>query len=165
MAETSALDLSLTAFAQCPPIRLIGEPILGDGSDPDHADKTGRQDFSEVRQRLDALGDKLEARRPDPVDERAAKAERSNYAMAIRVSSDFIAAIFVGGALGWFLDSIAGTTPFGLVILLLLGFAAGVLNVMRTLGLVATPKRASPPASSGDAARRRDTEENGREGS
>jgi hypothetical protein len=26
----------------------------------------------------------------------------------IRVSSDFIAAIFVGGALGWFLDSVAG---------------------------------------------------------
>ncbi|MBO6676827.1 MAG: AtpZ/AtpI family protein [Rhizobiales bacterium] len=91
--------------------------------------------------------------------------------MAVRVSSDFIAAIFVGGALGWFLDSVAGTSPFGLIVLLLLGFAAGVLNVMRTLGLVAMPKgmttgmsKEAPTGTSDDAsARRRDTEENGRE--
>jgi ATP synthase protein I len=133
---------------------------LAEGSDPDRASRTGRADLDEVRKRLDALDDKLDAHRPDPVDERAAKMERSNYAMAVRVSSDFIAAIFVGGALGWFLDSVAGTSPFGLIVLLLLGFAAGVLNVMRTLGLVAMPKGMPAPPS----ARRRDTEENGREG-
>jgi ATP synthase protein I len=144
---------------------------VANGSDPDRASGTGDKDFDEVRQRLDALDAKLDAHRPDPVDERAAKQERTNYAMAVRVSSDFIAAIFVGGALGWFLDSVAGTSPFGLIVLLLLGFAAGVLNVMRTLGLVAMPKgmttgmsKDAPTSASDDAsARRRDTEENGRE--
>jgi ATP synthase protein I len=140
---------------------------VANGSDPDRASGTGDKDFDEVRQRLDALDAKLDAHRPDPVDERAAKQERTNYAMAVRVSSDFIAAIFVGGALGWFLDSVAGTSPFGLIVLLLLGFAAGVLNVMRTLGLVAMPKGAANGApkapSDGASARRHDTEENGRE--
>ncbi|MBV6658819.1 MAG: AtpZ/AtpI family protein [Devosiaceae bacterium] len=92
--------------------------------------------------------------------------------MAVRVSSDFIAAIFVGAVLGWGVDQIAGTEPLGFIVLLLLGFAAGVLNVMRTLGLVAqapsAQARAAPPpaavSSAGNEARRDDTEEKGREG-
>lgn len=137
---------------------------MAEGSDPDRASRTGRADFDDVRQKLDALDKKLDAHRPVPVDPGKEEKERSSYAMAFRVSTDFIAAILVGGALGWFLDSVAGTTPFGLIVLLLLGFAAGVLNVMRTLGLVAMPKGMEPGGSNDDSARRRDTEENGREG-
>ncbi|HEU5017218.1 MAG TPA: AtpZ/AtpI family protein [Pseudolabrys sp.] len=36
--------------------------------------------------------------------------------------------------LGWLLDRWLGTTPWGLVVLVMLGFAAGVLNVMRAAG-------------------------------
>jgi F0F1-type ATP synthase assembly protein I len=79
---------------------------VANGSDPDRASGTGDKDFDEVRQRLDALDAKLDAHRPDPVDERAAKQERTNYAMAVRVSSDFIAAIlsvepWVGSSILW----------------------------------------------------------------
>lgn len=133
-----------------------------------------------MRKRLDALETKIDAHKSDPATEKAAKNERSQFGMAIRVSSDFIAAIFVGGALGWFLDSFAGTSPFGMIILLLLGFAAGVLNVMRTLGMVAMPrgmkggmstdvskdaaKGLPREGASGIASRRDDTENSGREG-
>ena len=34
-------------------------------------------------------------------------------------------------ALGWGLDRLAGTSPWGLIGFLLLGFCAGVLNVVR----------------------------------
>jgi len=34
-------------------------------------------------------------------------------------------------------DRLAGTSPWGLIIFLLLGFCAGVLNVLRSAGLVA----------------------------
>lgn len=61
----------------------------------------------------------------------------ASYAQALRLSSEFIAGIAVGGALGWFVDRVAGTSPWGLIVLLLLGFAAGVLNVLRSAGLVA----------------------------
>lgn len=140
----------------------MGERPTDDPRDGDSSPKQDDNDFADVRQRLDSLETKLDARRPNPAKERAEKADRSQFGMAVRVSSDFIAAIFVGGALGWFLDSFAGTSPFGLVILLLLGFAAGVLNVMRTLGLVALPKGMSAPPPSpntnGSTARRHDTE-------
>lgn len=142
---------------------------MADRPDPSKPDPD--DEFGDVRTRLDALERKLDSKRPDPMDARLARNERTNFGLAVRVSSDFIAAIFVGGALGWFLDSFAGTSPFGLVILLLLGFAAGVLNVMRTLGLVNMPKGVAPeaakpasPPPAEQAARRRDTEESEREG-
>lgn len=61
----------------------------------------------------------------------------AGYAQALRLSSEFIAGVAVGGALGWFVDRVAGTSPWGLIVLLLLGFVAGVLNVLRSAGLVA----------------------------
>ena len=44
----------------------------------------------------------------------------------------------VGAGLGWLLDRVLGITPWGLIVFLLLGFAAGVLNVMRSAGVVAS---------------------------
>lgn len=64
---------------------------------------------------------------------------RRGMALGLKISSEFIAAIAVGAMLGYLLDRFAGTGPWGLVILLLLGFCAGVLNVLRAVGMVATP--------------------------
>ncbi|MOA58470.1 putative F0F1-ATPase subunit [compost metagenome] len=41
--------------------------------------------------------------------------------------------------LGYLLDYFVGTTPWGMIVLLLLGFCAGVLNVLRSTGAVAKP--------------------------
>ena len=49
-----------------------------------------------------------------------------------RLGSEFVAAIIVGAGLGYIVDMFLPTRPWGLVVLLLLGFAAGVLNVVRT---------------------------------
>ena len=43
----------------------------------------------------------------------------------------------VGAGIGWLLDRWLGISPWGLIVFLLLGFAAGVLNVMRSAGVVA----------------------------
>ncbi len=61
----------------------------------------------------------------------------SGYGQAFKLSSEFIAAIAVGIGLGWVLDHWAGTSPWGLIVFLLLGFCAGILNVLRAAGLVA----------------------------
>ena len=49
----------------------------------------------------------------------------------LRLGSEFVAAIIVGAGLGYIIDMFLPTRPWGLVVLLLLGFAAGVLNVVR----------------------------------
>jgi ATP synthase protein I len=66
--------------------------------------------------------------------ERAATA--SGYAKGFRLSSELVAGVVVGAGLGWLIDRGLGTSPWGLLIFLLLGFTAGVLNVMRTAGVV-----------------------------
>ncbi len=68
------------------------------------------------------------------------KSHRSatGYAQAVKISSEFIAGVLVGAGIGWVADEWLGTSPFGLIVFLLLGFAAGVLNIMRSAGLVAS---------------------------
>ncbi|NTF41069.1 AtpZ/AtpI family protein [Rhizobium rhizogenes] len=85
------------------------------------------------------LASKRSAVREDESGEVRAEVSRKGYAQAMKLSSEFIAAIIVGAVLGYVLDRFAGTAPWGMIILLLLGFCAGVLNVLRSAGKVATP--------------------------
>lgn len=71
-------------------------------------------------------------------DERAER-NRKGYAEAMKLSSEFISAVVVGAILGYLFDRFVGTAPWGMIVLLLLGFCAGVLNVLRTAGKVASP--------------------------
>jgi ATP synthase protein I len=61
---------------------------------------------------------------------------RQGYGMAMRLGGDFVAGIVVGAAVGWGIDRLFGTSPWGLMVFLLLGFAAGILSVLRSAGLV-----------------------------
>lgn len=72
-----------------------------------------------------------------PVSEEGRSETSSSVAQAMKLSSEFIAGIVVGGVIGWSLDRFVGTTPWGMIIFLLLGFAAGTLNVLRAAGYVA----------------------------
>jgi len=73
--------------------------------------------------------------------------EMSGMARGMRIGTEFIAAILVGAALGYFIDLGLGTRPWGLLILLLVGFAAGILNVTR---LVTKMNEAAPPPPGSD---------------
>jgi ATP synthase protein I len=62
------------------------------------------------------------------------------------MSAEFVAGVLVGAAIGWLIDRWLKTSPWGLIVFLLLGFAAGVLNVVRAAGVVAQ-NTLDPPAS------------------
>lgn len=53
-------------------------------------------------------------------------------AAGVRIAVDLVAGIAVGIGMGWALDRWLGTKPWLLVLFTLFGFAAGVLNVVRT---------------------------------
>ncbi len=94
-------------------------------------------------ERRKRLADELaKVKAEDEAEERAernAAESRKGFATAIKLSSEFISAILVGAMLGYLLDYFAGTSPWGMIVLLLLGFCAGVLNVLRAAGMVAKP--------------------------
>lgn len=71
---------------------------------------------------------------PDREQEQAATA--AGYAKGFRLSSELVAGVVVGAGIGWLIDRWLGVSPWGLIVFLLLGFAAGVLNVMRSAGLL-----------------------------
>lgn len=55
----------------------------------------------------------------------------SGASRGYRLAAEFVAAIIVGAGLGYGIDSLAGTRPWAMVGFLLVGFAAGVLNMVR----------------------------------
>jgi ATP synthase protein I len=63
-------------------------------------------------------------------------ADVSAIARGFRLSTELVAGVLVGAVIGWLLDRWLGISPWGLIVFLLLGFAAGVLNVMRAAGVV-----------------------------
>ena len=92
--------------------------------------------------RLQRLGEGLARQRAVETSKEASEnraATASGYAKGFRLSSELVAGVIVGAGLGWLVDRWFGITPWGLIIFLLLGFAAGVLNVMRSAGVVASP--------------------------
>jgi ATP synthase protein I len=96
-------------------------------------------DEAALSARLQRLGEGLAQRRADGTlndapDNRAATA--SGYAKGFRLSSELVGGVALGAGLGWLIDHGLGIAPWGLIVFLLLGFAAGVLNVMRSAGVV-----------------------------
>ena len=108
-------------------------------------DAAGRSDETDAglsesldarRKRLDA---ELSARRKVEPEEGSSREATKGYALAVKLSSEFIAGVVVGVLLGYLFDRFLGTSPWGLIVFLLLGFCAGVLNVLRSTGAVAQP--------------------------
>ena len=89
--------------------------------------------------RLDDLSTRLEAETPRHFPP-PAEASGDGYGVAVRLASEFVGAVLVGAGIGWLIDQVAGSSPFGLIVFLLLGFAAGILSMARQAGRV-------PPAS------------------
>jgi ATP synthase protein I len=95
-------------------------------------------DEAALSARLQRLGERLDSvsRPSENVSGPRQAADASAYARGFRMSTELVAGVVVGALIGWLLDRWLGISPWGLIVFLLLGFAAGVLNVMRAAGVV-----------------------------
>src|SRR3569623_1057660 len=85
--------------------------------------------------RLKRLGERLDhTSRPSETGTRQVTVT-SAFGRGFRLSSEMVGGVLVGAGLGWLRDRWRGTSPWGLIVFLLLGFAAGILNVMRAAGV------------------------------
>lgn len=82
--------------------------------------------------RLDDLGRRIEAVRDHhPEAKPAEPSGRLN--VVYRLSTEFVAAVFVGLALGWGFDALTGWKPVGIIVFSMLGFAAAFYSVFRAM--------------------------------
>ena len=95
-------------------------------------------DEAALSARLQRLGERLAtANRPSENGSGPRQtADTSAFARGFRLSSELIGGVLAGAGIGWGLDYLFGISPWGFIVFLLLGFAAGVLNVMRSAGVV-----------------------------
>ena len=104
----------------------------GAGPDPDG-------DLSARLKRLETQLDRKRETAPaaSGVSGRSAS-DPSALGRAFRMSAEFVAGVIAGGGLGWLFDRALGTRPWGMIVFLMLGFGAGIYNVMRASGFLAT---------------------------
>jgi ATP synthase protein I len=100
---------------------------------------------SELSARLRRLETQIERKRPQAAADPSTRPRTngsSSLGQAMTLSTEFVAGVIAGGILGWIVDHVFGTKPWGLIVLLMLGFVAGVYNVMRVSGFSgARPER------------------------
>ncbi len=92
------------------------------------------QDDRLLAKRLHRLDEKIEAAQKLEVRETAETSGAppgSGLTRAIGLSAEVVGAVGVGVAIGIGLDWLLGTAPWLLIVFFMLGFAAGVLNLIR----------------------------------
>jgi len=97
-------------------------------------DKSSHPELGELSARLNDLSGRIAAERSEQAEHakpHAGLQGATGYAKGYRLASEFVAGTLVGGLIGYGIDRLLGTLPFGLIIFLLLGFGAGILNMAR----------------------------------
>ena len=93
----------------------------------------------DLERRRAALDAELRARKaaapPPPSEGGRPTGAGEGLGVAMRVSTEFMAGLAVGAALGYGADRLLGTSPWGFILFFLLGFAASVVNAIRAAGL------------------------------
>jgi ATP synthase protein I len=123
--------------------------MAGDARERDGG-KSPTNDEAALSARLERLGEQLAHAQPSHRSESTAaqrsRSDSSAMARGFRLSTELVAAVLVGAAIGWLIDRWLGISPWGMIVFLLLGFAAGVLNVIRAAG-VSPNNSVAPPDS------------------
>ncbi|MCP5379545.1 MAG: AtpZ/AtpI family protein [Novosphingobium sp.] len=83
--------------------------------------------------RIDALEKRLQAAREREEERNRLQVQGvdANYRSGNRVLADLLGGILGGAVIGWVIDHFAGTTPWGLLVMLFLGIGVAFRNIIR----------------------------------
>ena len=108
----------------------------------------------ETRAEMRRLEERIEqAKKAHETPERRADEHYSGAQMAWRMVTELVAGLLVGFGIGYGLDALFGTSPWLMVLFILLGFAAGVNVMLRTARDAAS--KAAPGAATDEGGRDR----------
>ena len=95
-------------------------------------EKPGREPIGEDA-RIDALEARLKAarEREDERNKPLVQGAGAGEQLGNRVLSYLLGGLLGGALVGWAIDQLAGTTPWGLLVMLFLGIVVGFRNIIR----------------------------------
>jgi ATP synthase protein I len=97
-------------------------------------------DEAALSARLKVLGDRLDrgaASRNDGNGRGTQDgSDRSGLARGLSLAGEMVGGVIVGAGIGFGIDRLFGTAPWGFIVLVMLGFAGGVLTAMRSAGVI-----------------------------
>lgn len=112
------------------------------------------EDREAFRKRAADLGKRLEGVKSAKAPPQSAGAARGTaMGQAFKITAELVVGVVVGGFIGWVLDRQFGTAPWLLIVFLLFGFCAGMMNVVRTarqMQAKAEPLQRSAPSVKDD---------------
>ena len=97
---------------------------------------------SEIDKRLDEARARIA---PEPAMDPRTRGQAMGQGM--RVAVDLVVGVAIGGFVGWWLDRYFGTAPWLMVLFLILGFAASMMNIIRTAQYLQAQAEASQRAA------------------
>ena len=120
----------------------------GDKNQPNQQDSK----LGDISSRLDELSNRLDAEKREHQKAEApskSMGAAQDYSKGYRLVSEFVAGILVGAAVGYGLDRLFNTLPLFMIIFLMVGFGAGILNMARAANRVppAGARLNTPPAA------------------
>jgi ATP synthase protein I len=118
----------------------VADPTKRNGEDERKPDGTDNADLSSRLKSLDARISQASVQRAESEPRERPKSDSSAIGQAFRYSAEFVSGVIAGGIVGWLIDHLFGVSPWGLIICIILGFCAGMLNLLRAAGM-AKPAR------------------------
>ena len=83
--------------------------------------------FKEISTRL-----KIAKKNIKQIDEKSRGSNAASLGKALKISTELVAAVFVGSAIGFLLDNWFDTKPLLTICFFFMGVAAGILNVFKS---------------------------------
>lgn len=108
--------------------------MSGEGNGQDQGrGEISPEDREAIRQRSQDIGRKLDAvkARTNPARDEEDRRRGAAFGQAFRYAAELVVGVGVGGFIGWTLDKYLGSAPWLMALFVILGFAAGLLNIIR----------------------------------
>jgi ATP synthase protein I len=87
-----------------------------------------------ISDRLKDLGSRISAEKSEQAEfnkPATSVGKAADFSKGYKLASEFVGGVLVGGLIGYGLDYLFGTLPLFLIVFLLAGFGAGLLNMSR----------------------------------
>jgi len=86
-------------------------------------------EIKEIKEKVKKLKDELKSKE-------LKKEGSSSMGIALKMGTEFVAAVFVASFMGFYVDKWLQTTPIFIIIFFIIGSVAGILNVVRSSKMI-----------------------------